>query len=453
MVSQLDESITGTSKLFYISFNPSSFSHSGPYPPPPSSSSSSSSSSSTSPAPPPTKFFIHHPPDSPVTSSAPIISNPSSTSSTPASSSTICTSQPIPFNYIPTDTDIIAIDSFNRNSSPIIAIAFVKPSTSSKSHSYHLNIYGASFQNTPVDIFSIAADCQPIPLAFIPFLLAHTEIEIDNVKQNVFLICGGDNSVHLFRQKKNTTNFEEEDSLIYFPEFVNFQSRILSLAIKNLANHRIIAAGCQDGTLFFSIYPLADNQEPIFQKILFDGPISSVSFFHTYTEINETDESISNISPSWTLKPLNQDQRDKNIFANLNLLVCPSVDPACVYQVESKGLTSTMSLLNNSDSYDVILCSHVADIDFDGKNEIILGTFAQVLLAYRGDVEHGYELMWKKPLSYPICGIKTLDITKDGLLDYLLLSLFGVHILQGELTAAKGKIFWILENLLKKKPE
>lgn len=40
-------------------------------------------------------------------------------------------------------------------------------------------------------------------------------------------------------------------------------------------------------------------------------------------------------------------------------------------------------VLQDSDFFDVILCSLVSDIDFDGNNEILLGTYGQQILAYK----------------------------------------------------------------------
>jgi len=37
-----------------------------------------------------------------------------------------------------------------------------------------------------------------------------------------------------------------------------------------------------------------------------------------------------------------------------------------------------MNILNQSDQFDSVTCSCVADIDFDGRNEIVLGTYGQV---------------------------------------------------------------------------
>lgn len=41
------------------------------------------------------------------------------------------------------------------------------------------------------------------------------------------------------------------------------------------------------------------------------------------------------------------------------------------------GLTQQITL-ENSYNYDSVLCACVADVDFDGMNEIILGTYGQV---------------------------------------------------------------------------
>ena len=41
---------------------------------------------------------------------------------------------------------------------------------------------------------------------------------------------------------------------------------------------------------------------------------------------------------------------------------------------------SKLSILPDSDKYDCVLCSHVSDLDWDGTNEILLGTYGQVKL-------------------------------------------------------------------------
>ena len=41
-----------------------------------------------------------------------------------------------------------------------------------------------------------------------------------------------------------------------------------------------------------------------------------------------------------------------------------------------------MAALPQSDHYDSVTCSLVADIDLDGENEILLGTYGQVFYPY-----------------------------------------------------------------------
>ena len=45
--------------------------------------------------------------------------------------------------------------------------------------------------------------------------------------------------------------------------------------------------------------------------------------------------------------------------------------------VSNVGLSS-MVTLPDSDKYDCVVCSCVADVDWDGTNEIVLGTYGQV---------------------------------------------------------------------------
>ena len=59
-------------------------------------------------------------------------------------------------------------------------------------------------------------------------------------------------------------------------------------------------------------------------------------------------------------------------------------------------------------------------------------------------------MAWKRLFSDPLCSLLTVDLTGDGVLELVVLSLFGVHVLQPDLKAARAKILWIMENVLKK---
>nr|KAG5688364.1 hypothetical protein BaRGS_032932 [Batillaria attramentaria] len=75
---------------------------------------------------------------------------------------------------------------------------------------------------------------------------------------------------------------------------------------------------------------------------------------------------------------------DEEVAGNeINLLMTSALEQAVVYRnVLSSGLSEVL-WLPESDQYDVALCSLAADIEFDGQNEILVGTYGQELLVYK----------------------------------------------------------------------
>lgn len=51
------------------------------------------------------------------------------------------------------------------------------------------------------------------------------------------------------------------------------------------------------------------------------------------------------------------------------------------------GFTEQL-LLEDSDKYDCTLCACVADIDWDGENEILIGTYGQVSYLHSGGLSN-----------------------------------------------------------------
>lgn len=86
-------------------------------------------------------------------------------------------------------------------------------------------------------------------------------------------------------------------------------------------------------------------------------------------------------------------------------------------------------ILNGSDLSDCILCTCIADINMDGQNEILLGTYGQEVLifALSGDT---WELSVRKLFDAPVHSISYMDITNDGMKELIVLTQRGVHILQ-----------------------
>lgn len=99
-----------------------------------------------------------------------------------------------------------------------------------------------------------------------------------------------------------------------------------------------------------------------------------------------------------------------------------------------------------------MLCTLVADINFDGRNEIVIGTYGQRVLAYArsaqgnllrpSGLEHGatptrlgegesmYELVYERQLAQPLYSLSYRDLTRDGLSELVCLSFEAVYIFQ-----------------------
>ncbi|KAH7972069.1 hypothetical protein HPB52_006163 [Rhipicephalus sanguineus] len=104
-----------------------------------------------------------------------------------------------------------------------------------------------------------------------------------------------------------------------------------------------------------------------------------------------------------------------------------------VRDVLDRGL-EMHAMLPCSDDFDSVVCGCVADIDMDGVNEVILGTYGQEVLVYKLTCQRSgkeaYGLLWHQTVSHPILSIKYMDLTGDGICELLVLSTKGLHILQ-----------------------
>lgn len=87
-------------------------------------------------------------------------------------------------------------------------------------------------------------------------------------------------------------------------------------------------------------------------------------------------------------------------------------------------------ILNGSELSDCILCCCVADINMDGNNEILLGTYGQEVLIFALMNDTTWELTARKLFNAPVHSITYMDITNDGIKELIVFTQRGVHILQ-----------------------
>eukprot|EP00112_Aurelia_sp_Birch-Aquarium-sp1_P014416 Seg311.5 transcript_id=Seg311.5/GoldUCD/mRNA.D3Y31 product="KICSTOR complex protein kaptin" protein_id=Seg311.5/GoldUCD/D3Y31 len=354
------------------------------------------------------------------------------------------------FTYIPGDAEIISMDSFSRlecngstikNESMVIAVSLVlvKVIDGIKRHQHFLNVYKAMEPEQQSNLADIARSCQHIELYFTPYQLSHAHIFCDNdEKEKVFLLSGSDKKVHLFKEIKDEQRFEELPCEQFFPEFENLPSSVIWMDIKDCRdNIRVTAFGCQNGFIKVAVM---DESLVMLKCFTMDvgGLVTSVRLFqlgHLNSKQSDDCGQATDLVRSAHALPDCQE---------LSLLVTCAMELSVVYlNVCNQGFAS-MAVLPQSDHYDSVTCSLIADIDLDGENELLLGTYGQELLSYKSyhsslqddKVSVHFDLHWSKSFSKPIFAIETVDLTNNGLRELAVVSLNGVHILQFDVDQA-----------------
>ncbi|CAG8486028.1 16673_t:CDS:10 [Dentiscutata erythropus] len=322
--------------------------------------------------------------------------------------------------------EIVSMDAFPSDQSNLI---FTLTTTEGDGqHNFTLRIYSlddASQMYMEEAIFRIAEQCQVIRIPFTPMQLFHTGININGKLNTCLLLCGNDGGVHLYLRNKSTNKWEEEPVRSYFPLLASLSessSSILSLEIREIGDLKIVAAGCQNGRLYVSIMKYDSSvgdfvpmDEPAF-VVLF-SPITSISVFSS---------SSSKVSSG-----------------DIHMLVTCAVERAIIYCNVDKVSLNRPVYLKECSQYDSVLCSNIMDVDWDGNNEIIIGTYGRELLVYKQGLS----------FSHPIYQIANLDLNQDGIEELIVATQYGIHILQPNLEKAKTELLKVLEDLKSLKNE
>ncbi len=289
-------------------------------------------------------------------------------------------SRDVHFTYIPGDAEVVSLDAFNKHHHSggiVVGITFIKHVDEGKSNQY-LNIYSEWESGAEYDLDRIAQGCQNLELDFIPYQLYHTDINLTDSTEIVFLLSGNDQKVHLYRENKTSHTFAEEDGSDLFPEFDDLQSCVVCIEIRNLNDHqyRLTALGFLDGRVNISVVDC--DTLKIIEKwsVQHDSPITSLHLFNHHSSVD---------CPSFVnmvIDPMGE-SFEAGEQQGLHLLVTSALEVATVYRnILDRGPKDPL-LLHGSDQYDTILCSLITDIDFDGQNEIILGSYGQQMLVYK----------------------------------------------------------------------
>ena len=348
------------------------------------------------------------------------------------------TSTNIQFLYLPADAEIVSMDCFCwlRGNRPVVGITLVKPGQGVESRAHFLNIYGALRdcalstdavqQSWSQHWKNLGEDWQACRLSFTPFKLCHVMLD-DSGEDTAFLLSGSDCRVHLYRCSSQLLTFQEDDSSTVkslFPEFSEaFPASVTSMDVLRQEEHRLVVVGLQNGDMRLWQTDLGGSSPTVLRawsSNCLDGPVTSLRLL---TPV-----------PSRILAPAD---------CGYSLVATCAVEMAAVYHhVKLCGFTIG-SALTDSSKYDSVLSTCVTDLDGDGRNEIIIGTYGHMLLVYKQNASSpdtgDFQLVFQHRMAQPIYALFCCDIVGDGLPRLLAVTFSAVVIFQHELAKAADR--------------
>ncbi|KZC10390.1 Kaptin, partial [Dufourea novaeangliae] len=340
------------------------------------------------------------------------------------------------FTYIPSGAEIISIDAYNKSDTSdgfVIGITIIKVSTDTSVERY-LNIYTEGATDGEGDecssIEAIAQNCLMVELAYTPYHLYHTILpQLNSHNEVVWLLSGSDYRIHMIREDKLNHGYSESPIEKYFPELHDIQAISLWINIYYYDNYnwRLTVIGCECGLVKVAIVNVLELKVRRSWKLRYDTPICSVCVFPQQNNITK---------PSF-IKPNGSKHSSSNTETKLNILIVNTCNAVVFMDILNKGMDEDIRL-NGSETSDCILCSCIADINMDGQNEILLGTYGQEILIF-SFINDTWELIVRKLFNAPVHSICYMDITNDGLKELIVLTQRGVHILQHNIADVKDE--------------
>ena len=279
-----------------------------------------------------------------------------------------------------------------------------------------------------------------------------------NPWRSLILVSGSDQKLHAYLEETESSQNEGQQKLVscidtrisdFLPELeaLVFPSCVLDLDIKYLGDRRLIAIGCQDGTLILTVSQVSSEVKRgavgvrvlTFTSSFLDGLISTVRF------IAGRD---GDVSDTWTLEnhPFASHSRPLHPLFNkvsppfqqnnaptekklpkVHLIAGSPVGYAILYEdVLSKQLESPI-MLPESESYDSISCCET--LCWQTHQTIVLGTYSGALLSYE-ETPQNWRLGYVHQLAAPVVGLRIARLHSHGAPTLIATTAIGVHFLE-----------------------
>ncbi|KAF9115255.1 hypothetical protein BGX27_008376 [Mortierella sp. AM989] len=307
--------------------------------------------------------------------------------------------------------EIVSLDAFERKDARgcqlvvVVSIARGEDPTLFELRFYGANTFGSSIRELLLRL-PTTTDIQSIPLSWAPTKIIHSPAEVDPFEMAV-LVAGSDSCVHYFVQipsQSELSIFEErsvESDISIFASFPYCEYCVLSLVIKDYSTCRVVAAGTQNGTLNVSIIPRdpktlkLDRANANNHTVVLFAPITTLTFFSSRvqpegrkwtSQENEEDQSRQRAEASGD--PHILEESDKKYMTDISeegihLLVTCAIEQAWVYSNINKYGLSQRSDLAECSHHDSILTAYIMDSDWDGRNELMIGTYGRQLMVFK----------------------------------------------------------------------
>lgn len=365
----------------------------------------------------------------------------------------------VEFTYIPSGAKIISIGALKRDPNDFaigithsLAPHMQKSSTRQSSNrevgdygrltTYYLNIYASGSVSAQFDLDYVAQGCQTIRLKYVPYHLYFTElITIDQgtmteKRKPYWLLSGGDNCIHAFCEERPYQSFSEVPIEKCFPELVNLPSIALWIDVANFTgccsgrHERVVALGLEDGSVkvYHSAVSSFTNKFELVRVSSFDDYTTIIPSVRLF-KIKSTSKN-SNLRNVLKADGILLETEDDKL-EQLNLLVVSSTNSSLVFEdVLNRGLEQRFEL-PESQRLDCSVTSAICDINFDGQNELLLGTHGRELMTYQYDMRtRAYYLARTLELNYPVFSISVLNLTGDAIKEITILLTGGVLVMQ-----------------------
>ncbi|KAK3810107.1 MAG: hypothetical protein J3Q66DRAFT_352113 [Benniella sp.] len=321
--------------------------------------------------------------------------------------------------------EIISMDAFVRKDERgcqlvvVLSIANTEDPSQFELRFYGANTFGKSIRDLLLQLPK-TSDIQTIPIPWAPTKIIHAPVEDDPFEMAV-LVAGSDSCVHFFAQDILSMSspgdrlFDERSVDTHFSvlnSFSHCEHCVLSLVVKDYLTYRIVAAGTQNGTLNVGIIPRdpitlkLDHLQAKTHTLVLFAPITTLAVFTSRVQpggkntgrrrSNANRGDTENIGPQVEGQGLDEQQHKDNDDDNdncnneheeeamaIHLLVTCAIEQAFVYSDIIKHGLSQRSDLAECSYHDSILATHIMDADWDGRHEIMVGTYGRQLMVFK----------------------------------------------------------------------